>query len=148
MITDDTSSPSRLTIAPALEAGDVAFLAGFSRHAIPAHGDAAPPVTTRLARVARIWPGQPAVPSPWVPCAAGCCLVLASPPPGPEAVGQWLRFLLAEFLTDDYRLDGRVEVVGGLGTRSILLIVEGRDMFEGDLDPADLAEGVDRRESR
>ncbi len=135
MILDHEPSPCRLTITPQLDGSDVRFLAGFSRHAVSAHSGVRPAPAARLVRVARIWPGQPGVPSPWVPCADGCCLVLVSSPVAPEAAGQWLRFLLAEFLTDDYRLDGWAEVPDTLGTRSGLLIVEGRDVFEGELNP-------------
>lgn len=109
----------RLTVVPALDAGDVAFLAGFSRHA---------------GRVARIWPGQPAVPSPWVPCSSGCCLVLVPPHTGGEVVGQWLRFLLAEFLGGTHRVDGWLDVPGPLGRPATLLIVEAGEVFQGEVE--------------
>ena len=108
----------RLAITPALEACDVAFLAGFSRHA---------------GRVARIWPGQPAVPSPWVPCPSGCCLVLVPSQAVAEAAGQWLRFLIGEFLGERHRVEGWVSVPGPIGRAAALLIVEAGDVFEGDL---------------
>lgn len=108
-----------LSITPALEDGDAAFLAGFARHP--------------SGRVARIWPGQPAVPSPWVPCAEGCCLVLASPCIGVDTAGQWLRFLIAEFLDDRHQVNGWVVVPGVLGRRPVLLIVETGEVFEGEL---------------
>jgi hypothetical protein len=106
----------RLRVAPALEAGDVAFLAGFSRQA---------------GMVARIWPGQPAVPSPWVPCDDGCCLVLQPTRTAVAAAGQWLRFLMTEFLADRHRVDGWLEVPGPFGRGSSLMIVEAGDVFEG-----------------
>ena len=108
----------RLTLTPSLDVGDVEFLTGFSRHA---------------GRVARIWPGQPAVPSPWVPCAAGCCLVLVPPHGGGEAVGQWLRFLVTEFFGAAHRVDGWLDVPGPLGRGSTLLIVEAGDVFVGEV---------------
>lgn len=107
----------RLTVTPPLEAGDVEFLAGFAR---------------RAGAVARIWPGQPGLPSPWVPCDAGCCLVLATSRPGQEVAGQWLRFLITEFLVDRHRVDGWVRVPPPLvGPGASLLIVEAGDVFEG-----------------
>lgn len=109
----------RLAVTPVLDVGDVAFLAGFSRHA---------------GRVARIWPGQPAVPSPWVPCSAGCCLVLVPPHPGGQVVAQWLRFLIAEFLAEGHRVDGRLEVPGQIGWASTLLIVEAGEVFQGEIE--------------
>jgi hypothetical protein len=108
----------RLALTPALDPGDVEFLAGFSR---------------RAGRVARIWPGQPAVPSPWVPCADGCCLVLVPTRASPESAGQWLRFLIAEFLRGGHRVDGWIDVPAPIGRGSSLLIVEADDVFEGDL---------------
>ena len=116
-MTQHEPAGARLGLTPALDSGDGAFLAGFSRHG--------------TGRVARIWPGQPAVPSPWVPCAAGCCLVLVPPRAGWEAAGQWLRFLIAKFLSEGHRVDGWVEVPGPVGRGSSLLIVEGGDVFEG-----------------
>lgn len=109
----------RLSLTPALDAGDADFIAGFVR---------------RVGPVARIWPGQPAVPSPWVPCASGCCLVLASSRVGQESAGQWLRFLISEFLTHGHRVDGRVEVPGSLCRGSSLLIVEAGEVFEGEIE--------------
>ncbi len=129
-MTHDTSSGDRLAISPALEAGDAEFLAGFARRAVRARGDVPPGAD----RVVRIWPGQPAVASPWVPCARGCCLLLRSHRLGSEAVGQWLRFLIAEFLADDHRVDGWVEVPATIGRGSSVLIVEAGDVFEGELD--------------
>ena len=110
---------ARLRVSPALDASDGAFLAGFTR-------DAGGGVT-------RIWPGQPAVASPWVPCVEGCCLVLAASRTRVEAVGQWLRFLISEFLGDRHRIDGCIEVPGPLGRGPVLLIVEGSEVFEGEL---------------
>ncbi len=118
MMTQHHGAGDRLTLAPALDTGDVAFLAGFSRQA---------------GRVARIWPGQPAVPSPWVPCDGGCCLVLVPSRASSEVAGQWLRFLVSEFLGDSHRVDGWVEVPGPIGRASSVLIVDAGDVFEGDL---------------
>ena len=118
-MTQHPPNGDRLTITPALDSGDVTFLAGFARLA---------------GRVARIWPGQPAVPSPWVPCESGCCLVLVPTRAVAEAAGQWLRFLIAEFLGDSHRVDGWVSVPGPLGRASTLLIVEAGDVFEGELE--------------
>jgi hypothetical protein len=117
----------RLRISPALDASDTAFLAGFARHC--------------GGGVSRIWPGQPAVPSPWVPCVRGCCLVLATSRTRVEAVGQWLRFLITEFLGDRHRLDGCIEVPGPLGRRPVLLIVEQGEVFEGELSEDALSPG-------
>ena len=110
----------RLSVTPALDAGDVTFLTGFSRHA---------------GQVSRIWPGQPAAPSPWVPCASGCCLRLV-PSVGGEVVGQWLRFLITEFLGDRHRVDGWLDVPGPLeraAAVSTVLIVEAGEVFEGEM---------------
>ncbi len=126
---------ARLSITPPIEASDGAFLAGFSRHAISSHGRGA---SSPARRVARIWPGQPAVPSPWVPCSGGCCLMLASTHARVDTAGQWLRFLIAEFLGDQHQVNGRVEVPGVMGRRGVLLIVEAGEVFEGEL--ADEAE--------
>ena len=134
---DLANSPTdtRLSISPAIEASDAAFLAGFSRHAISSHGQGA---SSPANWVARIWPGQPAVPSPWVPCAGGCCLVLASTHARVDTAGQWLRFLIAEFLGEQHRVSGWVEVPGVMGRRPVLLIVEAGEVFEGELaDDAD-----------
>lgn len=117
-----------LRITPALEHGDAGFLAGFSRHPIVSHDRGVSPTP---GRVVRIWPGQPAVPSPWVPCAGGCCLVLASTDGPAELAGQWLRFLIDEFLGEQHRVDGWVEVPGVVGAAGVLLIVEGSVVFEG-----------------
>ena len=116
-MTEHSPAGDRLRLTPALDAGDVAFLAGFSRPAGP---------------VARIWPGQPAVPSPWVPCDAGCCLVLVPTRAVAPAAAQWLRFLICEFLGDSHRLDGWISVPGPIGRASALLIVEAGDVFEGE----------------
>jgi hypothetical protein len=48
-----------------------------------------------------------------------------------EAAGQWLRFLITEFLGESHRVDGWVSVPGPLGRASTLLIVEAGDVFEG-----------------
>jgi hypothetical protein len=120
-MTQHPPTGDRLTLTPALDPGDVTFLAGFSMLA---------------GRVARIWPGQPAVPSPWAPCDSGCCLVLVPTRAVSEAAGQWLRFLIAEFLGGSHRVNGRVSVPGSLGRASMLLIVEAGDVFEGELGDA------------
>ena len=106
----------RLAVVPALDAGDVDFLAGFSR---------------RVGHVARIWPGQPAVPCPWIPCDEGCCLVLSPARGSTESPGQWLRFLITEFLAGRHRVDGWVSVPGPAFCAATLLIVEAGDVFEG-----------------
>lgn len=124
----------RLRVAPPLPPGDLVFLAGFGRHPVPDH-DGGHAVLLPL-RMARIWPGQPAGPCPWVPCASGCCLRLV----GRSAVSgaaQWLRFLLAEFLEPEHALSGTVEVLGPapghVRTRAVL-IVDRADVFEGEVD--------------
>ena len=105
-----------LRVTPALDSSDADFLAGFSRQPIAAH---------------RIWPGQPAVPSPWVPCDEGCCLLLVPTRSRLAAAGQWLRFLVSEFLSGRHRVDGSVQVPGAMGCGPVLLIAEGDDVFEG-----------------
>ena len=117
-MTQHRPTGERLALTPPLDAGDAEFLTGFSR---------------RAGRVARIWPGQPAVPSPWVPCAEGCCLVLVSTGAARQSAGQWLRFLIAEFLGGSHRIDGWIPVPGPIARGSSLLIVESDDVFEGDL---------------
>lgn len=121
-MTHQPTPGDRLSLSPALDTGDAAFLAGFSRQA---------------GRVGRIWPGQPAVPSPWVPCDEGCCLVFVPSRVGPDAAAQWLRFLITEFLGDGHRVDGWVNLPGMLGRRSTVLMVEASDLFEGALDDVD-----------
>ena len=123
----------RLRVAPPLPPGDLVFLAGFGRHPVPEHdgGHAALPL-----RMARIWPGQPAGPCPWVPCASGCCLHLVGRS-GSSAAAQWLRFLLAEFLEPAHVLSGTVEVPGpapGHVRARAVLIVDRADVFEGEVD--------------
>ncbi len=122
---------TRLRITPVIDASDVIFLSGFCRHGVPEHGEVPSPAA---GGVTRMWPGQPAVASPWVPCAEGCCLVLAPNRARVDAAGQWLRFLIAEFL-GTHRLDGCVEVPGARGRGPVLLIVEGDDVFEGEVSP-------------
>lgn len=119
----------RLTVTPPLPPDDVVFLAGFGRQAIDDHDGA------RLAvpgRVARIWPGQPSAPCPWVPCADGCCLHLA-PRAGVLVAGAWLRFLLAEFLEGAHVVDGAVELAGSGRARAVL-IADRTEVFEGAVD--------------
>lgn len=122
-MTHHASGGPRLRVTPALDAGDVTFLTGFSRHA---------------GKVSRIWPGQPAVPSPWIPCASGCCLTLVPPADG-EVVGQWLRFLITEFLGERHRVDGWLDVPGPperAATASTVLIVEAGEVFQGEVGDA------------
>lgn len=120
----------RLHVAPVLDRSEIVFLAGFGRAPVQDH--AGHRVESRDA-VARIWPGQPAVACPWVPCAEGCCLhVAATALPGVAA--QWLRFLLEEFLEPDHSVSGTVEVSSAAGRVRSLLIVESNEVFEGDLD--------------
>ena len=122
----------RLAVAPPLPRDDVVFLAGFGRQAVHDHGGA------RLAlspRVARIWPGQPADPCPWVPCADGCCLHLAGRA-GAVVAGAWLRFLLAEFLEGAHEVTGAVELPGPGRARAVL-IVDRTEVFEGEVDAGD-----------
>lgn len=109
----------RLRVTPSLDVGDREFLAGFA----PQPG-----------AVARIWPGQPAVPSPWTPCEQGCCLVLVPTRMAAEAAGQWLRFMVGEFLGERHRLDGRLVVPGLRARGSTLLIVEAGEVFEGEVE--------------
>jgi hypothetical protein len=120
-MTQHPRAGDRLGLTPPLDAGDVEFLAGFSG---------------RVGRIARIWPGQPAVPSPWVPCDQGCCLVLVPTRAVGPAAGQWLRFLIAEFLGDTHRIDGSIEVPASFGRGSSVLIVEAGEVFEGELGDA------------
>lgn len=114
-MTQHPPAVDRLSVTPALESGDAAFLAGFARQA---------------GAVARIWPGQPAVASPWRACDRGCCLVLVPQGANVDTAGQWLRFLIDEFLGDAHRVDGWIGVPGPRGRES-LLIVEASDVFEG-----------------
>lgn len=130
------SRRDRLAISPPIDPGDVDFLAGFSRHRAVAHRpdrDSARPLVEDAGRgrVARIWPGQPAVASPWVPCRAGCCLVLVGHPA--EAAAQWLRFLIGAFLAG-HALVGEVAIPAWPGRSPSLVIAEGREVFEGIFD--------------
>jgi hypothetical protein len=123
----------RLRVVPPLTPGDLVFLAGFGRHPVPDHDGSPAALPLRLAR---IWPGQPAGPSPWVPCATGCCLHLAGRSGGPAAA-QWLRFLLAEFLEPAHVLSGTVEAPGpapGHARTRAVLIVDRAEVFEGEID--------------
>lgn len=108
-MTEPTTAPRTLRIDPPLNAEEVAFVAGFGRSAVPPHrgGRRAPGDVVPLRRV---WPGRPAPWSPWVPCAAGCCLVLVRPEGGAgedaEKAAAWLRFLVAHFLKPRGRARG------------------------------------------
>ncbi|UUZ60517.1 hypothetical protein [Nocardioides sp. B-3] len=115
-MTQHPPADHRLSVTPALEPGDAAFLAGFAR---------------QPGAMARIWPGQPAVASPWVPCDQGCCLLPVPRGANVDTAGQWLRFIIREFLGDAHRVDGWVGVAGPLGRGACLLIVEAGDVFEG-----------------
>jgi hypothetical protein len=120
----------RLRVGPALDRSEVVFLAGFGR--VPVRDHDGQHVESRET-VARIWPGQPAVACPWVPCADGCCLHV-TPTALPGVAAQWLRFLLEEFLEPDHAVSGTVEVSSAAGRIRSLLIVESNEVFEGDLD--------------
>lgn len=116
-MTQHSPAADRLSVTPALESGDATFLAGFAR---------------RPGAVARIWPGQPGVPSPWTPCDEGCCLILAADQTVVEVAGQWLRFIMTEFLGDRHRVDGWVKVpLPRQRPGASVLIVEAGDVFEG-----------------
>ena len=55
---------------------------------------------------------------------------------GGEVVGQWLRFLIAEFLGDRHRVDGWLDVPVPLeraAAVSTVLIVEAGEVFEGEV---------------
>lgn len=119
----------RLAVTPPLPPDDVVFLAGFGRLPVHDHGGAQLALPLRLAR---IWPGQPADPCPWVPCADGCCLHLAGRADVVVA-GAWLRFILREFLEVAHVLSGAVELPGPGRTRAVL-IVDRTDVFEGAID--------------
>ncbi|PUA82414.1 hypothetical protein [Nocardioides currus] len=110
---------NRLAVTPALDARDVEFLSGFSPQG---------------SRIARIWPGQPAVPSPWRPCPEGCCLVIVPTRAVVTSAGQWLRFLVGELIGDRHRVDGWVRIPGPPGRAGVLLIVEQGEVFEGELE--------------
>lgn len=123
-MTEPTTVPRTLRIAPPLSAEEVAFVAGFGRSAVPPHPGGRQ-VPTDVAPLRRVWPGQPPSWSPWVPCRAGCCLVLA-PRTRAEDAAAWLRFLVSHFLkprgraraeapaalTFDHVVEGRVVVRG------------------------------------
>lgn len=70
-----------VSVSPPLAADEVELLAGLA-----GVGDG----------VRWVWPGQPGRRSPWLPCAAGCCLVVEERP-GADPVA-WLRFLIREVL--------------------------------------------------
>lgn len=129
----------RLRVTPPLPPDDVVFLAGFGRHPVHDHDGAGLALPRRMAR---IWPGQPLGPCPWVPCADGCCLRLAGRP-GVVAAGGWLRFLLAEFLEASHTVTGAVEVPGHGRARAVLMVEES-EVFEGEIeDPSVSSTGAD-----
>ena len=122
-MTESADTARHVRVTPPLNAQEVDFLLGFTRFAAPAPDDGS--LGGLVARVHRLWPGQPAGRSPWLPCRTGCCLVLERRGAEPAA---WLRFLIRTFLrpgattaagsaappglTFDHRLDGRVTVRG------------------------------------
>lgn len=79
--------PQSLHVAPPLGPRERTVLRALAGH----------PTDDGRAEVVRIWRGQPRCRSPWLPCAAGCCLVPAADPVGDQR-GAWLRFLLREVL--------------------------------------------------
>jgi hypothetical protein len=117
----------RLEVEPPLGRDDVVFLAGFGPEPVRSHDGR--PVEARTG-VVRAWPAQPALPSPWVPCAEGCCLLLA-PGRGTGPAGQWLRFLVERFLAPAHRVSGTAAPVGLPGRPACLLVVEAGEVFEG-----------------
>lgn len=119
---DRATGRAAVAVRPALDSSDAEFLAGFARR----RGDPG---------VARLWPGQPRPPSPWRPCARGCCLELRADAGGlpPGLAGAWLRWLVATFL-ESRAVTGvaRVPVRGG----RVEVVVADRDgVFEGEVDP-------------
>lgn len=120
-----------LRVSPRLDRSEVVFLAGFGRQPVTFHNGRQ--VETRT-RVARIWPGQPAAPSPWVPCARGCCLEV-TPQSVPGMAAQWLRFLIDTFLAAEHSVSGVVDVGAAPGRPPCVVVVEDNDVFEGETDP-------------
>lgn len=135
-VAESTARCGRLGVHPALAPEEVAFLAGFGAHPVPGHGQGmageGAGEGAGSGRVARLWPGQPAIACPWVPCARGCCLVLAGRQ-RPGSAAAWLRFLLAEFLAPGHAVTGSVVAAGVVSRWRVLLIADGADVFEGDL---------------
>lgn len=77
----------------------------------------------------RLWPGQPGLRSPWLPCLSGCCLGLEDRPsraPGDDAA-TWLRFLIREVLAP--RAAGPRRRAGELGLSTVHQ-VDGRVLIE------------------
>jgi hypothetical protein len=126
-----------VSVRPRLDRSEVVFLAGFGRQPVRFHNGRSVEVRDR---VARIWPGQPALSSPWVPCARGCCLEV-SPSQVPGAAAQWLRFLIETFLAPRHRVNGSADVGAPRGRPAGLVIVDDNDVFEGEEDPDDPEEG-------
>jgi hypothetical protein len=120
----DLSGPSgrSVRVTPVLEREDRDFLTGFA---------------ARPGQVRRVWPGQPRHASPWVPCDAGCCLLLSRAIAPVGLVGAWLRWLSETFLTD-HLLSGRVEVPVRGGWTEVVL-AEGTEIVEGLVEPPDSA---------
>jgi len=117
---------------PPLDPSEVAFLAGFAGAPVhDHHGGVA------LADApGRVWPGQPRSVAPVRPCATGCCLLLHPRRGGeePGATAQWLRFLLATFLTARHRVDGDLVVPLRGGGTEVLSVQDG-EVLEAVLDP-------------
>lgn len=135
MTTRTTQDPPGLMLAPRLDAEEIAFLAGFTRLPLVRHADSDDGGSqTDVEWCARIWPGQPCAPSPWVPCVDGCCLVLAGARPGADLATQWLRFVLGEFVGRERRVSGWVPLAGEPGRGTRLLIVDDNHVFLGERD--------------
>jgi hypothetical protein len=110
----DDESPV-VTVRPPLDAREIELVAGLA-------GVGPGP--------RRVWSGQPGRRSPWLPCAAGCCLV-AEPRRGADPVA-WLRFLLREVLAPVAREPSeRARRLGLPGGH----VVEGRVLLDGVLHP-------------
>ena len=118
-MTQHAPTGDRLRVTPSLEVGDREFLAGFSRSPARSRGSG------RGSRPCRR-PGRPA--------SRGAVCVLVATRSAVEAAGQWLRFMIGEFLGDRHHLDGRLVVPGLRGRGSTLLIVEAGEVFEGEVE--------------
>jgi hypothetical protein len=110
----DDQSPV-VTVRPPLVAREVELLAGLA-------GVGSGP--------RQVWPGQPGLRSPWLPCSGGCCLV-AEQRPGADPVA-WLRFLVREVLAPQAREPReRTRRLGLPGGHR----VEGRVLLDGPVHP-------------